>query len=421
LRLKERRISPQEAVWLLALVLFCACTAPGQQQRAERAQEADVSPNLAQIIAQVRVHLPQHDRATTLEVASARGLEQVTRQGKLISDGSRLAPLLTFESPQGVRLFGVLHRGRLLVEPHPVSGLSVTVELALENYIEGVVAAELTLWSAEPAELEAQAIAARSYALGTLLQRRQSLGNPNLAKLEGGTQDQAYKGMFEPDSSRGSQAAARRLRNAVAKTRGQFLFLEGQPFAARYSAACGGHTARLVQVFPSPIRAEAALTGAVCEGCVSRIADTGPEDPRGPLEWQTTFSPTELHQLARSLGLGSSLRRYELGQRDASGRWLSVILVGEQTTKEITAETLRAQLGHGRLRSTRIVSSWPHAGQTISAGLHFKGLGHGHGVGLCQQGARDAARRGWSAERILSGAYPGTEIRRLQSPIRRRT
>jgi stage II sporulation protein D len=421
LRLEKRRISPQEAVWLLALALFCACAAPGQQQRPERTQETGVDPNLAQIIAQVRVHLPQHDRAATLEVASARGLERVTRQGSLISDGSRRAPLLTFDSPQGVRLFGVLHRGRLLVEPHPVSGLLVTVELPLEDYIEGVVAAELSLWSAEPAELEAQAIAARSYALGTLLQRRRRLGNPSLAKLEGGTQDQAYRGMFEPDSSAGSQAAARRLKAAVAKTRGQVLFLEGQPFAARYSAACGGHTARLVQVFPSPIRAEAALTGAVCEGCVSRIADTAPEDPRGSLEWQTTFSPTELHELARSLGLGSNLLRYELGQRDPSGRWLSVILVGERTTREIPAETLRAQLGHSRLRSTRIVSTWPHAGQAISAGLYFKGLGHGHGVGLCQQGARDAARRGWSAQRILAGAYPGTEIRRLQSANRRRT
>ena len=39
--------------------------------------------------------------------------------------------------------------------------------------------------------------------------------------------------------------------------------------------------------------------------------------------------------------------------------------------------------------------------------LVVSGRGFGHGVGLCQQGARGYAERGWSAEDILAHYYPG--------------
>lgn len=48
------------------------------------------------------------------------------------------------------------------------------------------------------------------------------------------------------------------------------------------------------------------------------------------------------------------------------------------------------------------------------SGVVLEGLGFGgDGAGLCQWGARLLADRGWSAERILSHYYPGTELMRL--------
>ena len=38
------------------------------------------------------------------------------------------------------------------------------------------------------------------------------------------------------------------------------------------------------------------------------------------------------------------------------------------------------------------------------------GRGWGHGVGMCQWGAAELARRGVSAAEILSYYYPGTEL-----------
>ena len=51
--------------------------------------------------------------------------------------------------------------------------------------------------------------------------------------------------------------------------------------------------------------------------------------------------------------------------------------------------------------------------------LQFTGRGAGHGVGLCQWGAKELAERGYPAETILRYYYPGTELRELASLPRR--
>jgi stage II sporulation protein D len=43
----------------------------------------------------------------------------------------------------------------------------------------------------------------------------------------------------------------------------------------------------------------------------------------------------------------------------------------------------------------------------------FTGRGSGHGVGLCQWGARGRAARGEGYREILAHYYPGAEVRRM--------
>jgi stage II sporulation protein D len=42
-----------------------------------------------------------------------------------------------------------------------------------------------------------------------------------------------------------------------------------------------------------------------------------------------------------------------------------------------------------------------------------RGGGNGHGVGMCQMGGLEMARRGVAAEAILAHYYPGTQVLRL--------
>ncbi len=43
--------------------------------------------------------------------------------------------------------------------------------------------------------------------------------------------------------------------------------------------------------------------------------------------------------------------------------------------------------------------------------IRFKGQGLGHGVGLCQQGARALATKGADAKAILSRYFPDCQVR----------
>ena len=46
----------------------------------------------------------------------------------------------------------------------------------------------------------------------------------------------------------------------------------------------------------------------------------------------------------------------------------------------------------------------------------FKGAGNGHGVGLCQHGAREIARRSGTFDQILGHYYPGAALQKIYRP-----
>ena len=75
------------------------------------------------------------------------------------------------------------------------------------------------------------------------------------------------------------------------------------------------------------------------------------------------------------------------------------------------AEVMSA-LSAGQLQRLSSVQPAPEATRKALE-VVASGAGSGHGVGLCQTGARAMARGGLSAERILSHYYPGTELKRL--------
>lgn len=300
----------------------------------------------------------------------------------------------------GERTYG----GTLSVEPHGAGGLRVTERVALEDYVAGVVAGELVLWSALPAEIEAQAVAARTYALGALAAR-----GPG-GFLWDDARDQAYRGRFGPAGGAGAREVQARLERALGESAGLVLERGGEPLDARYHAACGGRTADFADAFPEQGRRG---SGAVdCEPCARLAAD-----PAGGLRWSWTASARQLGELARALGLGRHLVSLAPARTDDSGRWRAVDLIGDARSRRVHFAELRRRLGPADLQSGRIVSTWPHPGRPITGGLRFEGLGRGHGAGLCQTGAREYARRGWSARQILSHYYPGSELVLLDVPL----
>jgi stage II sporulation protein D len=78
------------------------------------------------------------------------------------------------------------------------------------------------------------------------------------------------------------------------------------------------------------------------------------------------------------------------------------------TGREMSGEELRVAVGR-RLGWSRL----PSARFTVEKrglALHFAGAGFGHGVGLCEAGAAELARRGADARAILGRYLPGAEV-----------
>jgi len=66
-------------------------------------------------------------------------------------------------------------------------------------------------------------------------------------------------------------------------------------------------------------------------------------------------------------------------------------------------------LGPDRIRSTLFKEI-----KKVKKGFIFRGKGWGHGIGMCQDGAKGLARKGTSYKKILHFYYSGSKIEKLE-------
>lgn len=349
-------------------------------------------------------------RRVPLRIGAAEGLAeleieldgerraQFTRRGQAVVDSEGASAGHFVLEPRGfVRLLGRRYDGPIAVEVRAEGGLRAHAWLDLETYVSGVVAAEVALWNAPTALLEAQAVAARSYAVAQLDARAKQGPRPVLFDS---VLDQAFHGHFEGDAAARARGLDQRLAKAIETTRGRVLERDGRVLDARFHGSCGGNTADFATVFTEPD--PGAMVSVPCPGC---IAANKP--------WSHTFAAGDLGQLARRLGLGDRLVSLRPGVRDGQGRWRSAHVVGSAGERDLSLQDLRRELGWQIWRSGSVRRLWPADGTLGAGGLFVEGVGHGHGVGLCQNGARALADGGADFRAILGHYYRGARLARL--------
>ena len=86
-------------------------------------------------------------------------------------------------------------------------------------------------------------------------------------------------------------------------------------------------------------------------------------------------------------------------------RVVSLRVITQNGRIEVPTDKLRQALGPNWIRSTRI-SRITRQNQRFL----IYGKGWGHGVGLCQWGARSMAERGWDYEKILRHYFPKAHL-----------
>jgi len=250
--------------------------------------------------------------------------------------------------------------------------------LTLEDYLLGTLGSEMSAsWELEA--LKAQAVASRTYAA-------YMINHPRGAEydVEKTTQDQVYGGVQSEDP---------RVLQAIRGTQDEVLVFQGRPIKAFFHSRCGGSTETPAFVWNH--RQGYPQKKVSCPFCIKH-----------PFIWQTLVRAEELLRWT-GLDLSSSFK-IEPGIRGQSGRLASLRLISGPNTSSIDTDTLRSYLGYTRLKSAKF--DWKLEGDQVS----FKGVGNGHGVGMCQWGARYLAQQGKTYREILAHYYPGAIIQRYQ-------
>jgi stage II sporulation protein D len=327
------------------------------------------------------------------------------------ADGERTArreaPFIARPARPGdyVTVNGRAFRGEIQVRTGD-RGLVVVDRLALEDYLRGVVPLEIgPRTNDERAAVEAQAIAARSYATAHL--------RPDAARgydLLSTVSDQVYGGVAA------EQAVADA---AVAATRSLVLTWQGRVIAAPYSAICGGHTASADETWHEG-------DAAYLKGVSDRVRGSGDRsycDIAPHFRWTRKFGRRELADaLEKNLrtfvpvsGSIGTVTDVVIDGRTSSGRVAVLRIVTDRGTYAVRGNDIRFVLRSGSeiLPSTMFTIDVDHDGGGRVEKLVFTGNGNGHGVGMCQWGAIGRARGGANARQILQAYYPGTVVTAL--------
>ena len=242
-------------------------------------------------------------------IAAPRDLDPTQAPGTAAAAGPAAAPGL-------VGLDRRAYRGSLLVRPEG-SGLQAVNLIPLETYLPSVVGSEMPArWPA--AALQAQAVAARTYALS---QRR-----PTAAfDLRSTVASQAYIGVeAETDSTQA----------AVAATRPLVLRYGGDLIQAVFHSSSGGSTENSGEIWSRQLP----YLVSVPDG----------DDPSPWREWSLRFDPEQLRRAFRET---EGANRIEVLSASSSGRVRRARVIGPAGSLELSGGELRQRLG---LRSTLV-------------------------------------------------------------------
>jgi stage II sporulation protein D len=100
-----------------------------------------------------------------------------------------------------------------------------------------------------------------------------------------------------------------------------------------------------------------------------------------------------------------ALRLVHLDTPSPDDRPRAVVFTGTAASFSTTPKNFRAALGARIVRSTFVRTA-----ELAGDALRVSGTGRGHGVGMCQWGARVMADQGASATDILAFYFPGTSL-----------
>jgi stage II sporulation protein D len=306
-----------------------------------------------------------------------------------------------------LRYGGVAYAGRILVRVENIGPTFRVINvLPLETYLEGVLPHEMGDPGPDAfAAMEAQAITARTYALSRIETRREEPFD-----VYASVRDQVY---------RGRERVSRLASGAVRETSGIVLRHKKELARTYYCATCGGHTSDIRRVWPQRDPAR------YLYGVLDRDPDEGGSFCRWVhnYRWRYSFSGKDLGQILRRTipaqlrvdpDRVGSLIDAGISERSPSGRVRRVEITTTEGSFTLEGDRIRWVLmpdpDAGRILPSTMFNIYTEKLNGRISYISIVGGGNGHGVGMCQNGAIEMAKRGYTRDMILSHYYPGTKV-----------
>lgn len=330
-----------------------------------------------------------------------------------------------------------VYRGRVEIGRYNKRTLTAVNILPLEEYLYGVVPAEMpSNWNNEA--LKAQAVCSRSYALV-----KAGIGGDSNAKkgykIVDTTTSQVYKGYL---------AETLKTNSAIDITRGEMVCYENKVVPAYFFSTSGGRTEASEDVW------------AVALPYLQSVVDIYEINPeRNP--WIITISLNEMASRIQNHGSKiGSVQSINATKFTNTGRVYSLNLIGSTGNITLQESAIRTILGlystkFKMIRSTDIpdlvavqgatetktrrisdayirsadqigkasesleqyivkgadnLNNYPRTAPNDSNTIAFAGMGYGHGVGMSQSGAKGMAEAGFTYKQIISYYFTGAKV-----------
>ncbi|HVO32404.1 MAG TPA: SpoIID/LytB domain-containing protein, partial [Elusimicrobiota bacterium] len=269
----------------------------------------------------------------------------------------------------------------LVLEPIGRSRLDIIEQVKLDDYLYGVLPREMgSDWPIEA--LKAQAVVSRTYVLANRApdpNHGYDLASDVSAQVYGGIEDEA------PSALR-----------AVDDTRGMILVdNQGRPVQAFFHSSCGGQTEmpQYVWNYTDTTAPFSSVKDTFCK-----------DDPFA--HWAIAVPVKTVQARLRRAGFRiSNITAIKAAEKSPSGRVSKFLVTSSRGKARIGANQLRLAIGPEVMRSTLLTNL-----RLEKKLIFFEGRGWGHGVGLCQWGARGRALAGQNYDAILKAYYPQAQL-----------
>jgi stage II sporulation protein D len=269
------------------------------------------------------------------------------------------------------------------------------INLTVDDYLIGVVAAEMPAEFPQEA-LKAQAVAARTYIMKRLTGG--GVANPIHPGADVCDDHRHYQAWMSGEEMKKRWGALKyyqyyfKIARAVYSTRNEVLTYGGQLIDPAYHSSCGGRgTINSGDVWKYDLPY---LKSVSCP------YDADPQPVR-----EVSFTPDEFKKATgediSALPVSAGRKGFFEVLENTAGDRPKTVRIGAKT---FSAAAVREMLG---LRSTCF-------DMTVEGGrVKVVTVGYGHGVGMCQYGAKGMALQGKSHLEILKHYYTGVEINSL--------